>query len=94
MTRNQRRAAALAQDLRSGGLQASDLSDTDWDLLLLAADLHDPRSVPLTVSSRVLERAMQRTGFFTESAASSARGGMMAVPGVEETVNSGPVLSL
>jgi hypothetical protein len=68
MTRNQRRAAALAQDLRSGGLQAADLSDTDWDLLLLAADLHDPRSVPLTVSSRVLERVALRTGFFTERA--------------------------
>jgi hypothetical protein len=64
MTLNQQRAIALAQALTSGQVSAGSLSDSDWDLLLLAADLNNPQSLPQIVSRRVLDRAARGIGYF------------------------------
>jgi hypothetical protein len=64
MTRNQRRAIEIACALCAGHLSESTMSDCDWNLLLLAAEINDCRARPLLVCQRVLERAMQGLGYF------------------------------
>ena len=64
MTTNQWRAAVLAAEVCRGRVNAADLADADWDLLLLAADLNNPLSLPLLVCHRVLDRASRGVGYF------------------------------
>jgi hypothetical protein len=64
VTNNQWRAAVLAADICGHKLDAANLTDPDWDLLLLAADLNNPLSLPLLVCHRVLDRAARGVGYF------------------------------
>ena len=64
MTSNQLRAADLARALCAGRVSVADLTDRDWNLLLLAADLNNVCAVPAVVCRRVLERVGQGTGYF------------------------------
>jgi hypothetical protein len=64
MTGNQRRAIALAEQICEGTVSATHLSDADWGLLLLAADVTNTHSLPLLVCYRVLDRASRGLGYF------------------------------
>ena len=64
MTRNQRHAIEIARALCAGLLSECTMSDGDWNLLLLAAEINDCRAKPPLVCQRVLERAMQGLGYF------------------------------
>ena len=66
MTSNQRRAARLAATVRADGGRTADLTDADWDLLLLAAGLNRCWSLPLLVANRVLDHARRRVGYFAD----------------------------
>ena len=65
MTRNQHRSIELARQLVLGTLNAEQLSDEDWNLLLLAAGLNNPRSLPPVVAHRVLNQAAGQNGYFS-----------------------------
>ena len=71
MNRNQRRAVQLAGAILAHQLDPADLPDGDWALLLLAADLHNPLSLPPFVARRVLEQSEHGRGYFADW----ARGG-------------------
>jgi hypothetical protein len=64
MTRNQRHAVEIARAMRAGRMSESAISDRDWNLLLLAAEINDYRAKPLIVCWRVLERATKGLGYF------------------------------
>ena len=66
MTNNQRRAVDLAQQIRQGITDAADLSEMDWCLLLLAADLNRNSAPPLMVADRVLKRAELQIRYFAD----------------------------
>ena len=79
MTCKQRRAASLAQSVCDGTVPAADVTQADWGLLLLAADLRNPNSLPLIVCHRVLDRARRGVGYFAAPAhAYAPAGGRMA----------------
>ena len=64
MTRNQRHAVEIARAVDAGRLSECAISDRDWSLLLLAAEINDCRARPLIVCQRVLERAARGLGYF------------------------------
>jgi hypothetical protein len=64
MTRNQQRALFLAQAVIDGSMHPSDLSDEDWALLLMAADLNNPLSSPMRIARLVLLQFEHRMGYF------------------------------
>ena len=64
MTRNQQRAVMLARHVSNGLHDPADLTDGDWNLLLLAADLNNTTSLPMLVCARVLNQAERRVGYF------------------------------
>ena len=66
MTSNQKRAARLAAALRADAGRTADLTDADWDLLLLAAGLTGGGALRLLVANRVLDRARRRVGYFAD----------------------------
>lgn len=66
MTHNQKRAIALAGDIHHGRIDAGQLPDVDWDLLLLAAEMNKRLAPPMLIASRVLERATRHLGYFSE----------------------------
>ena len=72
VTRNQCRAAALAAEICGGRRDAAMLSEEDWHLLLLAADLNNPLSLPLLVCNRVLDRAARGVGYFDHATLAAA----------------------
>ena len=74
MSINQTRALELARGISRGALDADDLADRDWILLLLAAGLNNPWSLPLIVSARVLNRFNERIGYFADAADASFDG--------------------
>lgn len=65
MTRNQQRAVQLARNISSGRLDPADLSDGDWHLLLLAANINNAMSLPALVCGRVLNQAERQIGYFS-----------------------------
>jgi hypothetical protein len=67
MTSNQRRAVTLARQVCAGRLSTDSVTDGDWHLLLLAADVPSPQSLPLLVCHRVLDRARRGEGYFAKS---------------------------
>ena len=71
MTTNQRRAAAIAEEISRGTRSPNALSDLEWSLLLLAAGTNAMAAPAAQVSRRVLENASFGTGFFLRSAAHS-----------------------
>ena len=73
MTCDQRRAASLAQSVCDGWLRADDVSEADWALLLRAAGLRNPHSLPLLVCHRVLDRVRRGVGYFAAPAEPVAR---------------------
>jgi len=75
MTGNQRRAASLGQSVCDGTVPAADVNEADWGLLLRAADLHNPNSLPLIVCHRVLDRAARGVGYFAPAPAAGGRMG-------------------
>jgi hypothetical protein len=64
MTKNQTRAVSLARALLEQRLHAVDLADADWHLLLMAADVYSPLSLPLVVAHRVVQHWSQKRGYF------------------------------
>ena len=75
MTRNQRHAIEIARALCAGLLSECTMSDGDWNLLLLAAEINDCRARPPLVCQRVLERAMQGLGYFASTGRRGAESG-------------------
>ena len=65
MTRNQHRAVMLARHVSNGLHDPADLTDGDWNLLLLAADLNNATSLPMLVCARVLNQAERGVGYFS-----------------------------
>lgn len=65
MTRNQQRAVTLARQVSNGLHDPAQLTDGDWNLLLLAADLNNTTSLPMLVCARVLNQAERRVGYFS-----------------------------
>ena len=71
---NQNMAMDLAERLISGSLPAKDLSDDQWALLLLAADLvHVSHSQPLIVAHRILHHSAEKRGYFANTKAKAFR---------------------
>ena len=64
MTTNQWRAASLATGICQHRVDPSEITERDWHLLLVAADLNSPESLPLLVCFRVLDQAARRVGYF------------------------------
>ena len=73
MTRNQQQAVSLARRISSGSLDPADLSDAEWNLLLLAGDLNSATSLPMLVCGRVLNRAERRIGYFSDTRRAAPR---------------------
>lgn len=67
MTSNQRRAIFLADLILKGHVDPAELSEIDWDLLLLAAGLYKTATPPRVVALRVLANAEHLEGYFTET---------------------------
>ncbi|HEY8747793.1 MAG TPA: hypothetical protein VIM11_07455 [Tepidisphaeraceae bacterium] len=67
MTNNQRRAIALASEIRRGATDASDLPEHDWHLLLLAAGLNSSSAPARLIAARVLNNAQGHVLYFAES---------------------------
>ena len=65
MNCNQQRAVDLAGAVLAGRVLPSDVTDTEWALLLLAADLCDELSPPLPVACGVLDQFDHHRGYFT-----------------------------
>jgi len=74
VTTNQWHAASLAAQICQHMVDPADLSDHDWHLLLLAADLNSPQSLPLLVCCRVLDQAARGVGYFEDTPAASEGG--------------------
>lgn len=66
MTANQNRAVSLANEILRGTVDASELSDFDWNLLLLAGGVFNSLSLPLQVAGRVFHQFTHRKGYFAE----------------------------
>lgn len=66
MTRNQHRALALAAAMLEHELEPEQLSDQDWNLLLLAAGINAVSAKANEVARQVFLNARQRTGFFAD----------------------------
>jgi hypothetical protein len=64
MTVNQRRAVRLAEGILSGAIVPTMLSEEDWALMLLAAELNNTRSIPSMVARRILQREAEHLGYF------------------------------
>ena len=64
MTTVQQRVVRLACGICEGRLIPEDLQDADWQLLLEAAELNNPHSLPQIVSHRILRYAQQHRGYF------------------------------
>lgn len=64
MTRNQERAALIAQCVLTGRVPADDLPDEDWSLLMLAAGVNSLYAPAEVLSSRALEQAVHHSGYF------------------------------
>jgi hypothetical protein len=64
MTAVQQKIVRLACGLCEGRLIPDDIPAGDWELLLEAADLHNPHSLPQIVSHRVLRYAQLHRGYF------------------------------
>jgi len=67
VTSNQRRAVLLADLILKGRVDPVELSEIDWDLLLLAAGVHKVATPPAKVALRVLANAEHLAGYFTET---------------------------
>ncbi len=67
MTSNQQRAVLLADLILKDRVDSAELSEIDWDLLLLAAGLYKVTTPPLVVALRVLVNAENLQGYFTQS---------------------------
>ena len=52
-TSNQRRAVVLAEAIRDGAAEADGLSDADWHLLLLAANVRSGQPLPPFLAQRM-----------------------------------------
>ena len=66
MNRNQKRAVTIARAIEVEGAESTSISESDWNLLLLAAEMNDIRAHPRILSHRVLERALRRLGYFAD----------------------------
>ena len=64
MTRNQCKAVKLAHDLKYGIVDAVNLAEMDWHLLLLAAGSNREIASPRLIARGVLEAAEQCLGYF------------------------------
>ncbi len=79
MTRNQIRACQLAAGLLSNQISIDAVSDSDWALLLLAADLHaQPLASPLVVARRVVRNRQAKGGYFENMHSEPVRLPMLA----------------
>lgn len=67
MTRNQKRAIALAAGIRGGRVDPNHLPEIDWHLLLLAADMNRSSAPAGLIANRVLERAQRHVGYFAQT---------------------------
>jgi len=72
VTRNQQRAVELADAILTRKLPPSAVTETEWALLLLAADLCNELSPAMFVAGRVLEHFDGRRGFFATAGSSGA----------------------
>lgn len=64
LTNNHRRSIALAKQILSGEQRPENITDADWALLMLAADINRCDSAPSVVARRVLDAYEQMTGYF------------------------------
>ena len=71
MTGNQKKVLSLATGILERRIAAGDLGDSDWHLLLLAAGVNNPVSVPLLVAHRVLDHFSRSIGYFADCVASA-----------------------
>jgi len=67
MTANQRHSLELAVDLLAERRSPADLTDSQWALLLLAADVRNPQAIPQLVAYRIMQQFEQGTGYFSPS---------------------------
>jgi hypothetical protein len=74
VTTNQWRAASLAARICQRHVDPSEIPERDWHLLLLAADLRNPGSLPLLVCCRVLDQAARGLGYFASTSPPEAAG--------------------
>ena len=73
MTRNQKRAIALAGDIRGGMIDPDRLPEIEGHPLLPAADTNRTFAPAKLVASRVLERAQRGIGCFARSPSPHAK---------------------
>lgn len=73
MTGNQKNALELAEKIVRQDKTAVELSERQWHLLLLAAGLNNPCSLPQFVAHKVLREFQSRRGYFAEGQRGSDR---------------------
>jgi hypothetical protein len=64
LTANQRRASELAQAIIDQTISVESMTDDQWALLMLAADVFSIYSSPLLLAHRVGFRLSRRIGYF------------------------------
>jgi hypothetical protein len=64
MTRNQEHVRLLPMAIASDEIDATELQDQDWALLLLAADIYRVHINPRIVACRVLQNIRRESGYF------------------------------
>jgi hypothetical protein len=64
MTSNQQRALFLAQAVIDGDTHPANLTDEDWALLLMAADINNVVASPMRIAYQVLCQFEHRMGYF------------------------------
>lgn len=64
LTNNHRHAIALARQILSDERAADEITDSDWALLMLAADVNRCDSAPQLVARRVLDAFERQSGYF------------------------------
>jgi hypothetical protein len=69
MASNQQRAIDLANDIVEGKRSAPELTEEEWNLILLASGLNDIRTLPLLVCHRIMTNKSMKTGFFSPTQA-------------------------